>query len=59
MEIKKVEAYKEEIEEYFLGSLTDGEYSLEIRIKNDYNMPNYKKGTLFEVKGYIKTRGGM
>ena len=54
-EFTKIEAVKEGLRDYGLGSITDGEYKLEIRLANINNLPNYKKGTPVSIKGYVKS----
>lgn len=49
----KVEKYKKDADEYALGSLANKVYTLKIRVQNVAYLPNYKKGTLLEVQGYI------
>ena len=54
-EFTKMEAFKEGLRDYGLGSITDGEYKLKIRLANIDNLPIYKKGTPVSIKGYVKS----
>lgn len=54
----KAEQFKNDNKEYGLGSITDGEYSLEIRLENTQNMKSFKRGCPVTITGYVKTRMG-